>query len=117
MKKQFRVAVVPILLVGVALACGPAQPETPAELCAQAAGIYMGLQLPVGVESESLEAPGRVTVRYQGMDRVNIPAEGEATCVFADGAAPGSGVESAVVNGEPLGQHEIEALNRKLASP
>jgi hypothetical protein len=50
------------------------------------------------------------------MDRVNIPAEGEATCVFADGAAPGRGVESAVVNGEPLGKHEIEALNRKLAS-
>jgi hypothetical protein len=110
-------ALVPILLVGAGLACGPPQPETPAELCAQAAGIYMGLQLPVGVESETLEAPGRVSVRYQGMDRANIPAEGEASCVFAEGAAPGSGVESAVVNGEPLGQHEIEALNRKLASP
>jgi hypothetical protein len=115
-QNEVRAALV-IFLMGTALACTPPQPETPAEFCAEAAAIYMGLQLPVSVESENSDAPGSVTVSYQGMDRANIPAKGEATCVFADSAAPGSGVESAVVNGEPLGQHEIEALNRKLASP
>ena len=106
-----------LVLIWAGAACGPPQPETPAELCAQAAGIYMGLLVPVAVESQETPEPGTVTVRYRGFDRVNIPAEGEATCVFAEGAEPSQGVESVLVNGEALGRHEIEALNRTLANP
>jgi len=117
MRRRAAVVATAILAAWAAPACGPPRPETPAERCAQAAGIYMGLQLPVEVRSHQSDAPGSVTIRYEGMDGANIPAEGEATCTFAPDAALEDGVESAVIDGEPLGRHEIEALNRKLANP
>jgi hypothetical protein len=102
------------LLLWLAAACSSASSESPGEVCARAAGIYTGLVEPVSVDSEETLAPDGVTVHYRGFDGLNVPAEGEATCVFADPADPGQGVTSASIDGTDLGPAEIAALNEKL---
>lgn len=105
-----------VACVGWLTACADVS-SGPAEDCAEAVGIYKGLQGPVEIVGPPSEpSEGRVQIEYRGMDAMNLPAQGTATCRFAVDADGATRLLGATVDGSPVDGPEIDAIRHELAT-
>lgn len=87
----------------------------PAKTCADAVRIYRGLPNPVEIEGQPEETgDGIVEIRFQSMNAENIPVTGAATCEFTVGADGSLSLAGASLEGSPLPEADLAAINREL---
>ena len=104
-----------LLAVAVSLLACADQTSEPAAACAEAVRVHLGLQRPVGVKGHPRQtSEGSVEIEYEGMDGMNLPAEGTAECTFAVGDAGELQLMEATVNGQMLKPAELASVRSTL---
>ena len=86
-----------------------------AAACAEVVRIHRDLDNAVEV-IEVLERTdaAEVVIRYEGVDAMNLPEQGEAACRFSAGASGTLTLSSAIVDRMVLTRSEIDAVRSKL---
>lgn len=89
--------------------CAPSS-GSPAGRCAEVARLYADLQPGVTVIGRPVETSGgTIEIEYEGMDGMNLPVRGAASCTFAAGE-----LVAAVVDGSALDAGEVESIRSQL---
>jgi len=108
-------ALATLLPLAVGPSCGAPAPPAAAEQCGEVARVYRGLQGGVALVGRPVESSaGRVAIRYEGTDDMNVPVEGTATCEFAVNDAGALALIGANVDGSELDPDAIASLRKEI---